>query len=84
MPAASSAFAVAPTGRNVPRKGLWFFGSPTKAMLSATTVGVSSLPSAHVTPSASVKLTLVPSTVQSVASWDSMAPDSAFTLTSES
>jgi hypothetical protein len=45
VPAASSAFALAPAGRNVPRKGLLFFGSATYATLSATTLAVRSVPS---------------------------------------
>ena len=50
-------------------------------MLSATVVAVKSLPSEQVTPSARVRVTVVPSTFHSVASWDWISPDFASTAT---
>ena len=82
--ASSSASAVAPTGMKVPRKGLWFFASVTKFRLSATSVAVSSSPSAQVIPSARVSVTVLPSTVQSSASCEAISPVSPSTLTSVS
>ena len=55
VPLASSAFAVAPTGRKVPRNGLLFFGSATYSRFAATSLAVSFEPSEQVTPFASVR-----------------------------
>ncbi len=82
--AASSAAAVAPTGMKVPRNGLWFASSVTKLRLSATSVAVSSAPSAQVIPSLRVSVTVVPSTSQLLASWDLISPVVPSTLTSGS
>src|SRR3954451_366232 len=50
-------------------------------MLSAAVVAVKGLPSAQVTPSARVRVTVVPSTDHFLASWDSTAPDFPLTET---
>ena len=57
--AASSASTVTPGGTYSPSNGDWLAGSATNEKLSATAVAVNGVPSAQVTPSLSVYVTLV-------------------------
>ena len=57
--AASSASTVTAGGTYTPSNGDWLAGSATNEKLAATVVAVKGVPSAHVTPSFSVYVTLV-------------------------